>query len=119
MQSAAGLTHDRVGTSDRVQEDAVELLAWSLESLPRTVAVGAKRIEAAWTRPGDPCSRVTNEPCCGDGVGHAKLGEERFDTRRQRLPRTVPRKLLALKLNNAQALPDAPERGGRTRWFAS
>jgi hypothetical protein len=34
MQGAAGLTHDRVGTADRVEEDTVELLAWSLEPIP-------------------------------------------------------------------------------------
>jgi hypothetical protein len=48
MQSAAGLKHDRVGTADRVQEDTVEMLAWSLEPIPRPTTVAAEWIEAAW-----------------------------------------------------------------------
>ena len=62
---------------------------------------------------------MTGEPGRSDSLGDPKLGEERLDARRQRLPGTVPGKLLALKQNNAQALPDAPERGGRTRRSAS
>ena len=34
MQGATRLTHDRVGTADRVEEDTVELLPWSLEPIP-------------------------------------------------------------------------------------
>src|SRR5829696_7519154 len=113
MQSATRLTHDREGASDRVEEDTVELLSWRLEPIPCTIIVAAEWIETAWFGPGDPCSRVTSEPGRGDGLSDPKLGEERFDARRQRLSGSVPGKLLALKQNNAQALPDAPERGGR------
>ena len=48
MQGAAGLTHDRVGTADRVEEDTVELLPWRLEPIPWTTTVAAEWIEAAW-----------------------------------------------------------------------
>ena len=34
MQGATRLTHDRVGTADRVEEDTVKLLPWSLEPIP-------------------------------------------------------------------------------------
>ena len=34
MQGATGLTHDRVGTADRVEEDTVKLLPWRLEPIP-------------------------------------------------------------------------------------
>jgi hypothetical protein len=49
MQGATRLTHDRVGTADRVEEDTVQLLTWSLEPAPWTTTVEAERIEAAWT----------------------------------------------------------------------
>src|SRR5215207_3721801 len=74
MQGATGLTHDRVGTADRVEEDLIERLPWSLEPAPWTTTIDAERIEAAWTCPGHPCSRVTGEPRREDGVGHPKLG---------------------------------------------
>ena len=34
MQGATRLTHDRVGTADRIEEDLVELLPWSLVPTP-------------------------------------------------------------------------------------
>jgi hypothetical protein len=49
MQGAAGLTYDRVGTADRVEEDTVKLLPWRLEPTPWTTTIDAERIEAAWT----------------------------------------------------------------------
>jgi hypothetical protein len=101
MQSAAGLTNDRVGTADRVQEDTVELLPWSLEPIPRPTTVEAEWIEAAWTGPGHPGSRVTGESGRSDSLGDPKLGEERFDPGRQRLPRTVSGEPLALDKHDA------------------
>src|SRR5215217_2228476 len=119
MQSATRLTHDRVGTADRVEEDTVELLPWSLEPIPWTTTVVAEWIEAPWIGPGHPCSRVTGEPGGSDSLGDPKLGKDRLDARRQRLSRPVPGKYLTFKQNNAQALPDAPDRGGRTRRSAA
>jgi hypothetical protein len=112
MQSAAGLTNDRVGTADRVQEDTVELLPWSLEPIPRPTTVEAEWIEAAWTGPGHPGSRVTGESGRSDSLGDPKLGEERFDPGRQRLPRTVSGEPLALDKHDAKALARTPKRTG-------
>jgi hypothetical protein len=97
MQGAAGLTHDRVGPPDRVEQEMVELLPWSLEPRPRPTTVATEWIEAAWTGPGHPCSRVTGESGGDDSLGDPKLGKNRLDPRRQRLPGPVPGKLLALE----------------------
>src|SRR6187200_2794 len=97
MQGATRLMYDRVGTADRVEEDTVELLPWRLEPKPCTTTVAAEWIEAAGTGPGHPCSQVPAEPGGEDGVCDAKLAEERFDARRQRLSRPVPGKYLTLE----------------------
>ncbi len=34
MHGATRLTYDRVGTADRIEQDTVELLPWSLEPIP-------------------------------------------------------------------------------------
>jgi hypothetical protein len=97
MEGAAGLTHDRVGSPDRLEEDMVELLTWSLEPIPCTIIVAAEWIETAWACPGHPCSRVTGEPGRSDRLGDAELSEDRLDTRWQRLSWPVSRKYLALE----------------------
>ena len=119
MQGAAGLTHHRVGTADRVEEDTVELLPWRLEPIPWTTAVAAEWIEAARTGPGHPGSLVTGEPGGSNSLGDAKLGEERLDARRQRLSRPVPGKYLTLENHNAKTVARTPERTGRPSRAAS
>jgi hypothetical protein len=112
MQGATRLTHDRVGTADRVEQDTVKLLPWSLESIPRTIIVAAEWIEMAWARPGNPCSRVTSEPGDGDRLGDPKLDEERLDARWQRLSGPVPGKYLTLQNLDAQTVARTPQRTG-------
>jgi hypothetical protein len=62
---------------------------------------------------------VTGESSGSDSLGDPKLGEERFDTGRQRLPRPVPGKYLTLENHNAKTVARTPNRTGRPSRAAS
>jgi hypothetical protein len=55
---------------------------------------------------------VTDEFGRGHCLGDPKLSEDRLDARRQRLPRPVAGKHLALEKNDAKTVARTPQRTG-------
>ena len=61
---------------------------------------------------------MTGESGGSDSLGDPKLGEERFDPGRQRLPGPVPREPFPLDDDDPPSLPRQPESRGGAGWAA-